>query len=54
MLPRVNTTVWMHHVDTNKMHLENARGKLRKNATNYVEQLIGAKLNETAAPQKPS
>ena len=36
----VNTTVWMHHMDADKMYWEKARQELHKNATRYIEQFF--------------
>ena len=36
----VNTTVWMHPMDANKMRKEKALGDLYKDATSYFEQIL--------------
>ena len=45
----VNTTVWMHHLDTDKTHKEKARQELHKNAMTYIEQILEAILPKTTA-----
>ena len=45
----INTTVWMHHIDTNKTHWEKVKWELHKNTTSYLEQILGATYHETAA-----
>ena len=45
----VNTTVWMHHVDANKIHGEKAKWEPHKNATCCFEQILKATLHKTAA-----
>ena len=45
----VNTTAWMHHMDTNKMHRKKARRELCKNAMSYFEQILEATPHKTAA-----
>ena len=44
----VNTTLWMHHMDTYKSHREKARRELHKNPTNYIDQILEATPLETA------
>ena len=38
----VNITVRMHHMDAGKTYREKAWRQLRKNATNYIEQILEA------------
>ena len=45
----VNTTVWMHYKDIDKMHREEARWELRKNDTYYFEQIQEVIAHKTAA-----
>ena len=45
----VSTTVWMHHMDTNKAHGEKARWELHKNAISYFEQILETIPHETTA-----
>ena len=47
----VNTTVWMHHMETNKMHKEKERWKLHKNVTSYFEQILETTSHKTVAVQ---
>ena len=51
-LPRcgcVNIIVWMHHIDTNKMHGEKARWELHKNAMCYSEHISEATPHKITA-----
>ena len=43
----VDTAVWMHHLDTNKMVGEEARRQLHKNVVSNIEQVLAA------TPHKP-
>ena len=45
----VITTVWMHQMDTYKMHREKARSGLDENAMSYFEQFLEATPNKTTA-----
>ena len=36
---RVNSTIWMHHMDADLAYREKARRKLHKNAMRYIEQI---------------
>ena len=47
----VNTTVWIYHMDVNKMHKEKARWELNKNATFCFEQVLEATPHKTATIQ---
>ena len=42
----VNTTVWIHYMDTDTTYREKAKQELHKNATSYIEQIL-----ETTAVQ---
>ena len=51
-LPSYNcahTTIWMHHVDINKMHRKKARWKLHKIVECSLEQILQACPYQTAA-----
>ena len=39
---RVNTAVWMHHLDANKTAGEEARQQLHKNAASNIESVLAA------------
>ena len=39
---RVNTIVWMQHIDSNETHGQKARSDLDKNVTYYFEQTLKA------------
>ena len=44
----VTTTVWMHHMDTNKTHIEITRWELYQKATSYFEKMREGKPHKTA------
>ena len=46
-----HTTVWMHHLDSSKMHGEKARWELHKNALCCFEQILEATPYKTADVQ---
>ena len=48
----VNTTVLMHHLDTNKMYKEKVHWELYKNAMFHFEQILEATFHKTAAEQQ--
>ena len=50
----VNSTRWMHHMDTDKVYREKARQELHKNAMSYIEQIQEATSHETAAVRPPT
>ena len=39
---RIDTAVWMHHLDANKTAEEEARRQLHKNVTSNIEQVLAA------------
>ena len=43
----VNTTVWMHHLDANKIHRQKARWELYKNSMCCLAQIQGATIHKT-------
>ena len=45
----VNTTLWMHYMDADKMHTEKAREGLHKNAVSNIEQKLEVTPNKTIA-----
>ena len=45
----INTTVWMHHLDGNKIFAKKATWELYKNAMCYFEQILEATPHKTAA-----
>ena len=45
----INTTVQMHHTDTDKTYREKAKWELHKNATSYKEQIREAIPHEKTA-----
>ena len=49
-----NTTLWIHHMDTNKTHGEKARWELHKNAAYSLEQILKAKVCKKIAVRPPA
>ena len=45
----IHTPIWIHHMDTNKMHREKAIWELHKNAAHRLEQIVEATSHQTAA-----
>ena len=43
----VDTTLWMHHMNADKMHREKTSWELHNNATSYFEQILEATPHET-------
>ena len=44
----------MHHVNTNKTHIEKARRELRKNVVCCLEQVLEAASHKITAEQQPA
>ena len=51
---RVDTAIWMHYLDANKMHWEKAWGQLHKNAASNIEQVLEAAPHKAAAERPPT
>ena len=49
VLKGIDTAVWMHYMDANKMYGEKAWWQLRKNAASNIEQVLEAALHKAAA-----
>ena len=43
---RIDTAIWMHYMDCNKMAAEEARRQLHKNAASNLEQVLAATPNK--------
>ena len=43
---RIDTAIWMHHIDSNKMAGEEARRQLHKNAASNLEQVLAATTHQ--------
>ena len=50
----VNTAIWMHYMDTNKMYGEKTWQQLRKNAASNIELVLEATPHKTAAVWPPT
>ena len=50
---RVDTAVWMHHLDANKMAGEEARRQLHKNVVSNIEQVLAATPHKAATIRPP-
>ena len=51
---RVDTTVWIHNLDANKMAGEEARQRLHKNAGSNIEQVLEATPNKAPTIRPPA
>ena len=50
----VNSTIWMHHMDADKVYTEKARKELHKYATSYTEKILEATSHKLAAVWPPT
>ena len=50
----VLTTIWMHHMDTNKLQRENAKLELHKNSSCCLEENLEATPRKRAAVLQPA
>ena len=50
----IDTAVWMHYMDANKMAREEARRQLHKNAASNIEQVLMAKPHKTPTIRPPA
>ena len=51
---QVDSSVWMHHMDTDKVYRKKVWRKLLKNATNHIEQILEATSHKTEAVRLPT
>ena len=51
---RIDTAVWMHYVDANKMAGEEARRQLHKNAASNIEEVLSATPYKTPTIRPPA
>ena len=51
---RIDTAVWMHYMDANKMAGVEARWKLRKNAASNLEQVLAATPHKAPTIRPPA
>ena len=51
---RVDTAIWMHHMDANKTYGEKAWQQLKKNVANCIEEVLEATPHKTAALRPPT
>ena len=51
---RVDTAVWMHHLDANKTAQEEARQQLHKNVASNIEQVLAATPHKAPTIQPPA
>ena len=49
----VDTAIWMHYLDANKIPGVKARGKLHKNAVSYIEQVLEATPHKAPTIRPP-
>ena len=50
---RIDTAVWMHYMDANKMAGDKARWQLHKNAVSNIEQVLAATPHKTPTIRTP-
>ena len=51
---RVDTAIWMHHMDANKTDGEKAWGQLQKNAASNIEQVLETAPYKAVAVRAPT
>ena len=51
---RIDTAIWMHYMDSNKMAGEEARQQLHKNAASNFEQVLAATPYKTPIVRPPA
>ena len=51
---RVDTALWMHHLDANKTAGEEARRQLRKNVASNIKQVLAATPHKAPTIQPPA
>ena len=51
---RVDTAVWMHHMDTNKTAGEEARWQLHKNVASNIKQVLVATPHKAPTIRPPA
>ena len=51
---RIDTAIWMHHMDSNKTAGEEARWQLHKNAACNLEQVLAATPHKTPTVRPPA
>ena len=50
----IDTAIWMHYMDSNKMAGEEARWQLHKNAASNLEQVLAAAPHKTPTVRPPA
>ena len=50
----VDTAIWMHYLDTDKMAEEEARWQLHKNVTSNIEQVLAATPHKAPTIRPPA
>ena len=51
---RIDTAIWMHYMDSNKMAGEEAWRQLHKNAASKLEQVLAATPDKTPTVRLPA
>ena len=51
---RIDTAIWIHHMDSNKTAREEARRELHKNAASNLEQVLAATPHKTPTVRPPA
>ena len=50
----IDTAIWLHYMDSNKMAGEEARWQLHKNAASNIEQVLAATPHKTPTVRPPA
>ena len=50
----IDTAIWVHYMDPNKMAREEARRQLHKNAASKLEQVLAATPHKTPTVRPPT
>ena len=50
----IDTAIWMHYLDANKMTEEKARRQLHKNAVSNIEQVLEVTPHKAPTVQPPA
>ena len=51
---RIDTAIWMHHMDSNKTAGKEARRQLHKNAASNLEQVLAVTTHKTPTLRPPA
>ncbi len=54
MSSRIDTAIWMHYMDANKVAGEKAKGQIYKNAACNIEQVLEATPHKASTIRPPT